>query len=147
MKKLLNNILTLTVLGFCLTSCNTGIDGRYKAKYSSIGSEEYIFESGGKYTYEIEWNDNPSIMGSGGTKKGQIGKDEGVWWLDTTDFAGNKVTSVEFMKDPEAHNVWLNYKTRSSSETKFFEIKNRDDWYPELWKDGEKECYKAFFPF
>ena len=140
-------ILSVITLCIILISCNTGVDGRYKAMYSSIGSEEYIFESGGKYTYEIEWNDNPSIMGSGGTKKGEIGKDEGFWWLDTTDFDGNKVTSVEFMKDPDSHNVWLNYTNRRSLKTDFFLIKNRDDWYPELWKDGEKECYKTFFPF
>lgn len=139
----------LSVITFCiiLVSCNTGIDGRYKQMHSSVGYGEFVFDKDGTYTYEIEWKDNPSIMGSGGTKKGDIGKDKGTWWLDTTDFEGNKVTSVEFMKDPESHNVWLNYKNRSSSETKFFQIKNRDDWYPELWNDGEKECYKAFFPF
>ena len=72
MKKI-ETILSVKTLCIILISCNTGVDGRYKVMYSSIGSEEFIFDSGGKYTYEIEWNDNPSIMGSGGTKKGEMG--------------------------------------------------------------------------
>ena len=129
------------------TSCNTGIDGRYKQMYSHIGSGEFYFDKDGTYTYEIEWNDNPSIMGTGGTKKGDKGKDKGTWWLDTTDIgSGKKVTFDEFTKDPKRHNVWINYKT-PASKTKHLLIKNRDSWYPDLLENGEKSCYKAFLPF
>ena len=149
MKSLLNYIIILSFLGFFITSCNTGVDGRYKQMYSFIGSGEFYFDKDGTYTFEMEWNDNPSIMGTGGTKKGDKGKDEGTWWLDTTDIgSGKKVTFDEFKKDPKRHNVWINYKMNGSkSKTHHFLIKNRDSWYPDLWRNGEKAYFKAFLPF
>ena len=153
MKKI-EMILSVTTLCIILVSCNTGIDGRYKQMYSSVGDGEFVFDKDGTYTYEIEWKYNPSIMGSGGTKKGDIDKDKGTWWLDTTDLDGNKVTFNEFSKDPESHNVWIAYKVNDGKfnknhKTNYFLIKGRDNWYPELWTSsmGEKKCYKAFLPF
>lgn len=118
-----------------------------------IGDEEFIFDKDGTYTYEIEWKDNPSIMGSGGTSEGEISTDAGTWWLDTSDYQGNKVTSVEYMKAPDDHVIYLAYRLNDGRfnndqiRTKYFKVRGRDWWYPELWEDGEKAYYKAFLPF
>lgn len=147
MKSLLNYIIILSFLGFFITSCNTGVDGRYKQTNSFVGSGEFYFDKDGTCTYEIEYDDFPSVMGTAGTKKGTIGKDEGTWWLDTTDIgSGKKVTFDEFTKNPKRHNVCINYKM-DGGKTRYFIIKDRDSWYPDLWKNGEKACYKAFLPF
>ena len=131
-------ILTLLFLGFFITSCNTGIDGRYKLAYSSFMSGEYYFDEDGTCTFEVEVNENP-INGS------WDGKDEGTWWLDTLDLNGTKVNSVEYMKDPDQHLIYLGYEFQDG--IKYFKLVGRDWWYPELWKDGEVSCYKTFFPF
>jgi len=55
------------------------------------------------------------------------------------------VNSVEYMKDPDQHLIYLGYEFQDG--IKYFKLVGRDWWYPELWKDGEVSCYKTFFPF